>query len=315
MNSQIYQLPQEFVHRLKKIYPSRFNEIFATFRQKKITSFRINYLKTDLVSLTRQLKEANVRFKELSFPAGSFLLKGSLRDFQNTDVYRKGLVYVQNVSSMIPAIILDPQNNERILDLCAAPGAKTTQMASLAPQAKIIAVDKVRKRYYKLLANLRAQGVGNVEVLLLDGIWVRKKFPEYFDKILVDAPCSVEGTFYLPNKHSYKYWKPRKVKEMVRTQKKLLHSSFFALREEGTLIYSTCTFSPEENEEVIDWFIGKFKDKVELLPIDIPLDNVTSGLARWKNRKFSSPCRLCKRIIPNDFMEGFFIAKIKKVSV
>lgn len=312
------KLPPEFIHRLKKIYPFRYQKIIDTFTAKKKSSFRINYLKTDLRNLRRLLLHQHIRFRELNFPKGSFLLNMPLRQFQNSDIYNQGLVYVQNASSMIPPIVLDPQGKEKILDLCAAPGAKTTQLISLTAgvDVEVVAVEKIRNRYYKLLANLENQGAKDkVEVLLLDGIWVRKKFPEYFDKILVDAPCSAEGRFHLQNPRSYKYWKNKKIKEMVSKQKKLMHAAFFALKEAGELVYSTCTFSPEENEGIIDWFLNKFRERVELLPIQIPLSNVCDGLLRWRDKKYDPSLKLTKRIIPNDFMEGFFIAKLRKISV
>jgi 16S rRNA (cytosine1407-C5)-methyltransferase len=314
MKEAIYKLPQEFLHKFKKIYPSNYNQIANTFLVKKESTFRINYSKTDLTSLRKELVNQRVKFKELSFPKGAFLLKMPLRELQKKPIYQDGLIYVQNLSSMIPPLILSPQNSDKILDLCAAPGAKTTQIVSLAPQAQVIAIEKIRNRYYKLLANLKTQGAESVKVLLLDSIWVRKKFPEEFDKILADVPCSAEGRFLVSNPKTFKYWKQRKVKEMVHKQKKLLHSAFFALREGGELVYSTCTFSPEENEGIIDWFINKFKEKVEIMPIEIPLSNAKEGLTRWRDKKFLPELRLARRIIPTDIMEGFFIAKLKKIS-
>lgn len=380
MRDSIYQLPQHFLQKLKEIYPFQFEHIANSFARPKVTSFRINYLKTDLVNLRRELLRERAHSQELPYPKGAFLLKIPLREFQKTSIYAKGLVYVQNVSSMLPVTVLNPQNNDKILDLCAAPGTKTTQILSLAPQAKVVAIEKARIRYYKLLANLKVQGIeavlpgkkfdncypsefgnndfskeddqpddgssdsGNysenevmaeelppedslnaeqdndpkgppkVKVYLIDGIWVRKKFPEYFDKILVDAPCSAEGRFQLDNPRTYKYWSSRKVNEMVHTQKKLISAAFFALNEGAEMVYSTCTFSPEENEGIIDWFINKFNKKVELLPIDIPLSNAYKGFTRWENKKFSQDLLLTRRIIPNDYMEGFFVAKFKKIS-
>lgn len=315
MRDGIYKLPQEFLQKLKKIYPSNYTRIASTFLTKKNTAFRVNYLKTDLISLRRLLINQRVKHNELTFPKGAFLLKIPLREFQKTEIYRDGLVYVQNLSSMLPVLCLEPENKDKILDLCAAPGAKTTQIYSLAPEAEVTAIEKARPRYYKLLANLEVQGVKSTKVILLDSIWVRKKFPEYFDKILADVPCSSEGRFLITNPKSFKYWKQRKVKEMVHKQKKLLHSAFLALNEGGILVYSTCTFSPEENEGVIDWFINKFKEKVEILPVEFPLKNVRDGLLQWEEKKFSASLRLAKRIIPDDSMEGFFVAKIKKISV
>ncbi len=315
MRQGVYRLPQEFVQKLKKIYPSRYARIADTFLAKKNSSFRINYLKTNLIALRKLLADQRIKCKEFSFPEGAFLLKTPLREFQNSSIYRDGLVMLQNLSSMLPVLCLLPQNRDKVLDLCAAPGVKTTQISSLAPEAEIVAIEKIRTRYYKLLANLKAQGTESVKVVLMDSIWVRKKFPEYFDKILADVPCSSEGRFLIHNSKSFKYWKQRKVKEMVHKQKKLLHSAFFALKEGGTLVYSTCTFSPEENEGVIDWFISKFKEKVEILPIEFPLENAIEGLSRWEGKKFSSSLRLTRRIIPDDLMEGFFVAKLKKISV
>ena len=315
MREAVYKLPQEFILKLKKIYPASFSNIASTFLVKRQSCFRINYLKTNLNDLRHALRNQRVKYKELSFPQGAFLLQSPLREFQRKPVYEEGKVYVQNQSSMIPVTCLCPENGETILDLCAAPGAKTTQIVSLAPEAKVTAIDKIRPRYYKLLSSLKQQGVEGLEVILLDSIWVRKKFPEQFDKILADVPCSAEGRFLISNPKTFKYWKQRKVKEMVHKQKKLLHSSFFALKEGGTLVYSTCTFSPEENEGVIDWFLNKFKEKVEIVPLNIPLPNVKEGLPRWRDKEFSPSVRLARRIIPNGIMEGFFIAKIKKISV
>lgn len=315
MNELIHRLPNNFLQKLKKLYPEEFERIAETFLEKKLTTFRINYTKTDLVTLRSSLVKNKIRFKELDFPKGAFIAKTPLRDIQKTPLYLDGHIYVQNVSSMIPVIVLSPRDNEIILDLCAAPGAKATQIVSLAPAVHLHCVEKARVRYYKLLANIRTQGAGNsLKVHLMDGIWVRKKFPEKFDKILVDAPCTTEGRFYVNNPRTYKYWKDKKVKEMVRTQKKLMHAAFFALKEGGELVYSTCTFSPEENEGIIDWFISKFKEKVEVLPLDIPLDNVREGIRRWKDKKSSAQVRLARRIMPNEYMEGFFIAKIRKLS-
>lgn len=312
MKADNYPLPQQFLHRLNKIYPADFERICRTFLHKKQAAFRINYLKTDLKLLKSQLYEEKVRFKEIPFPQGAFILKSPLRCLQESQPYKKGEVFVQNISSMIPVIALAPENKDKVLDLCASPGAKTTQILSLAPQAQITAVEKSRKRYYKLLANLKEQGAAGVNVLLCDGFSIRKRFPEYFDKILVDAPCSAEGRFFTQNPRTYNYWKPKKIKEMVSTQKKLLYAAFFALKDGGELVYSTCTFAPEENEAVIDWFINKFPANLDVLPLDIPLENTMSGLKGWKGKGFSKFCRMGKRILPDEVLEGFFVIKLKK---
>jgi len=314
MKKEVYKLPHPFLDKLKKIYPKEFPVIADTFLTKKKPAFRINYLKTDLTSLRRELQNSHIKCKELPFPKGAFILKSPLRKLQESFIYKEGYIYVQNLSSMLVPLCLEPENNDKILDLCAAPGAKTTQILSLAPSAEIIAVEKIRVRYYKLLANLKQQGADSVKAYLLEGGLVRKKFPGQFDKILVDAPCSTEGRFFVANPRSYKYWKPKKIKEMVHKQKKLLRAAFFSLKEGGILVYSTCTISPEENEEVVDWFLGKFKDCLEILPVKIPLPNLKPGKLKWKNKSFSPYLGRAKRVLPTESMEAFFLAKIRKKS-
>lgn len=315
MEKRIYLLPKEFLAKLKKIYPQEYPQICRTFLSRKKHSFRINYKKTDLVSLRKALIKERIKFKELKWPEGSFILESDLRKFQETFIYKDGLVYLQNVSSMIPPLVLEPKRDEKILDLCAAPGAKTTQIFSLVGgEAEIIAVEKIRTRFYKLLANLKIQAADTVKTILMDGVRIFKKYPEYFDKVLLDAPCSSEARFWVNNVRSFKYWKERKVKEMAHKQKKLLASAIKSLKEGGILVYSTCTFSPEENEEIINWALNKFKDKLEIIPVSLPIKNIKPGLIEWKGKKFSSSLKLSLRILPNDFMEGFYIAKLRKIS-
>ena len=314
MKESVYALPQEFLRRIEIIYPAYFNRICETFLNKKKQTFRINYLKVDLSTLRDSLRKEGIRYKELSWPKGAFILNSDIRHFQRSSVYRDGLIYLQNVSSMIVPFVLAKAGGGKILDLCAAPGAKTTEIASLAGRdAEIIAVEKIRTRYYKLLANLKIQGADFVKTIMMDGIFVRKKFPEYFDKVLLDAPCSSEGRFYVHNPRSFRYWKYRKVKEMAHKQKRLISSAYYALKPGGELLYSTCTFSPEENEEVVNWALNKFKDKIELVPVNIPLKNTSPGLTKWRKKFFSSALNRALRIIPNEYMEGFFIALFKKL--
>jgi 16S rRNA (cytosine1407-C5)-methyltransferase len=213
---------------------------------------------------------------------------------------------------MIPPILLSPRRQEKILDLCAAPGIKTTQIACLAGEAiELVAVEKIKNRYYKLLANLKTQGVNSVRAYLMNGVLVKKRFPEYFDKVLLDAPCSCEAGFSADAPVSFKYWKKRKIKEMSSKQKRLVYSAVCSLKQGGELVYSTCTFSPEENEGVIDWALRKF-NSLELLPIKIPLKNTVNGLRCWQGKVFSPQITLALRILPDELMEGFFIAKMRK---
>lgn len=306
-------LPPEFLEKLKKIYPMSFPKICETFLHKKEQTFRINYLKTDLAHLKEDLDRAGIRYRELHWPKGSFILRSDNKDLQKTPAYIDGKIYMQNVSSMIPPIVLDPKKGERILDLCAAPGAKTSQIASLAGRdIELVAVEKLEIRHQKLLATLRIQGADFARVLLADGTGIRKEYAAgYFDKVLVDAPCSGEALFYLRDPKTFRPWDQKRVKGLSHSQKDLLYSGISALRAGGELVYSTCTFSPEENEEVVDWALNKFED-LRLAPIALPVANKVRGLTSWEGKKFSRDLGFTVRILPDEYMEGFFLAKLKK---
>ena len=312
MKPIVYNLPGEFLEKLKTIYPSDYPKICETFLHKKEQTFRINYLKTDLFHLREDLGREGIRCREIHWPKGSFILRSGAKDLRKSPLYLEGKVYMQNVSSMIPPILLNPQKDEKILDMCAAPGAKTTQIASLVgSDIELVALEKMEVRFQKLLATLRIQGAGFVNARLLDGFWVKEKYSAYFDKILLDAPCSGEALFEVHNPKTYGFWNEKRVKEVSRRQKILIASAIPSLKKGGELVYSTCTFSPEENEEIIDWALSKFKE-IEMVPIQIPIPNIKIGLTGWKGKRYSSYLRLALRILPNEVMEGFFIVKMRK---
>ncbi len=323
MKDIIYKLPAEFLEKIKKIYPHFYPKICQTFCRQKEQTFRVNYLKTDLPPhqnlwcgglpfLKEQLDREGIKYKELAWPKGAFILKSDVKDLEKSNIYKNGLIYMQNVSSMIPPVTLEPKSGEKIIDLCAAPGAKTSQIASLAGKcAEVVALEKLQVRYEKLLATLKMQGADFVKAYLLDAVFAKKKFPEYFDKVLLDAPCSAEGRFYVRQPRTFSYWSQGKIRQIARLQKNLMLSALGALRQGGELVYSTCTFSPEENEEVINWVLNKFKN-IQVMPLQIPIANKIQGLISWQGKSFSSSLRLTARILPNEFMEGFFIAKLSK---
>ncbi|MFA5164007.1 MAG: RsmB/NOP family class I SAM-dependent RNA methyltransferase [Candidatus Omnitrophota bacterium] len=312
MKAVFNELPEEFTEKLKTVYPSVFPKICETFLHKKEQTFRINCLKTSLPVLKEDLDRQGIGYRELHWPKGSFILRSEKKELQKSPAYIDGKIYMQNVSSMLPPIMLDPKPADKILDLCAAPGAKTSEIASLAGrEIELVAVEKLGIRYEKLLATLRIQGVDFAKTLMEDGIEMGRKYPGYFDKVLVDAPCSGEALFYMRDPKSFKPWSQKKVRELSHTQKVLIYSGISALKEGGELVYSTCTFSPEENEEVVDWALKKFEG-LRLLPVDMPLPNKSRGIASWEGKQFPKEMGMAMRVLPNEYMEGFFMAKLKK---
>lgn len=326
MRSEVQKLPQPFLERLRKIIPpAKWDEMANTFVKAKPTTFRINSLKASSQAVRERLENQGFRLEKVSWFPDAFILRSSrLRELQETESYRKGEIYVQSLSSMIPPLVLNPEPGESVLDLTAAPGSKTTQMASLMKgEGKVVANDNNRIRFFKLKANVELQGASNVELVSRPGELFGRDFPESFDRVLLDAPCSVEGRFLVHEPASYKYWKPAKIKEMARKQKNLLLSAARALKPGGTLVYSTCTFAPEENEGVLNWLVEKIRWRTSesLLQIEkapLPFPNQMPGLAQWDEGKgierYDPSVRNAVRILPTPLMEGFFIARLQKAA-
>ena len=294
--------PEEFESRLNQFFPDYADVILRSLKSKKESvSFRVNLIKSDRIDVLRELKQNGFKVKDVLWNKDAFvLIDKTLRELQQLDIYKQGKIYVQNLSSMMPVMFMELEEGQKILDLCAAPGSKTSQIGSLLRnECELVAVEKIKPRFFKLKANLELQGV-NANALLMDGSKVGRIFPEYFDRILLDVPCSAEGRFELNNPRTYKYWSLRKVKEMQRKQKRLIASAYYALKPGGRIVYSTCTFSPEENEFLVKWAMNKFGDLKEV-SISIPVKNSFRGIEKigW-------------HIIPDYAMEGFFICVIEK---
>ncbi len=309
-------IPEKFLGRLKRLYSEKeLEQILEAIQKKPLPSFRTNTIKIVTEELEEKLIAQDFEIEKVAWYEDAFILKNkSVRELTETEEYKKGYIYIQNLSSMIPALVLDPKLNEKILDLCAAPGSKTTQIAALMQnEGEIVANDLSRGRLYKLTANLQMYGVTNVKTSNFPGQMIWKRYPEYFDKTLVDVPCSMEGRIRLDDPKTYEDWKLGKIKELETKQKYILRSAISATKVGGTIVYSTCTLAPEENEGVIDWIIKKVGDAIEIEKIEIPNLELQPGIKEW-NKPFSSSIAAAARIHPSYNMEGFFITKIRKVA-
>lgn len=306
-------LPPVFIERLENIVPpAHFPSVLAAFGQKRSASIRWNSIKGDRLELLDDLKARGVAFTTQPWSDLAFMLQG----VESTEVSRwnlseQGKIYIQSLSSMLPAVVLGPQPGEVILDLCAAPGSKTTQMAAMMHNSgRIVAVEAVRDRLYRLKSVVNLLGATIVETKCLDGRRFRCEEP--FDRVLVDVPCSSEGRFKTYDKKSVGYWSPRKIREMVQKQRGLLLNACRMLKPGGVLVYSTCTFAPEENEGVVNWVLRKSEGEVALAPIEIPGIERYPALAGWNDKEFNPQVAHCCRVLPTAMMEGFFMAKFIK---
>lgn len=309
-------LPEKFLEKLPDfIPPDVLPSVLDSFLSRKPSTFRANTIKITADDLEKKLKELGIETERVTWYTDAFILKNvPQKVLTETYLYKEGYLYVQSLSSMIPPLVLDPQPEEVILDETAAPGSKTTQIAALMKNTgTLIANDKSRIRNFRLSSNLTLQGVTNTKVFSLPGEFLWKKYPEYFNRVLVDVPCSMEGRFFVEDVKSYKDWTPGKVKQLSEIQKWLLRSAVSSTRVGGTIVYSTCTLSPEENEEIINWILKKEGDAIEVEDITLPALPTQPGLIHYKQKVFDERLSKTLRICPTKTMEGFFVAKLRKV--
>ncbi len=227
-----------------------------------------------------------------------------------------GYYYVQELASMLPVLVLNPKPNETILDLCASPGSKTTQMAAMMKNLGVLIANEIKMDRMKILAsNLERCGVANVVLTKKDGAVLCRKLKEKnfaVDKILVDAPCSGEGTIRSSPK-TLLMWNINTVNSLSKLQKNLLSSAIEALKIGGEIVYSTCTHAPEENEEVLDYILKKFGNMIKIEKINLPV-KCAPGILEWNGENYNKEVEKSCRIYPHiTNTEGFFISKIRRV--
>lgn len=316
MNNLSPQLPKQFLEKLNKIIPEKsLKKVLQSFTKKRLPTFRTNSLKISVEKLEVELRKLNIIFEKVNWYPGAYILTDQPQSvLMDTYLYKEGYLYIQSLSSMIPPLVLDSKKDEIILDLTAAPGSKTTQIAAFMENTgKVLANDTSRPRLYRLEANLKLQGVTNTTTSQLPGQVLWQKFPEYFDKTLVDAPCSMEGRFFTEDPKSFQDWTPKKVKDLASRQCFLLRSAISATKPGGIIVYSTCTISPEENEGVIDWILEKEKENIEIEDMSIKGLEFLPGITSFSNKKYNPEVQKTLRILPDGNMEGFFVAKIRKI--
>jgi 16S rRNA (cytosine1407-C5)-methyltransferase len=256
----------------------------------------------------RFFREAAVKSTRVPWYADAFVLRSlDERDAEGWDIYRDGRVYLQSVSSMIPALILAPLPGERVLDIAAAPGSKTTQMAALMEnRGFILANDVDQVRAERLAYNIRLQGCAIAEVKVGRGEKLGEEMPGAFDRVLVDAPCSGEGRFVVFDPSTSRAWSPKTVADSARVQRRLLESGARALKPGGVLVYSTCTLNAEENEAMVQWAIDTLPLVPEKPPLIIP--GAYAGMARGRHASVARALR----IFPDEDHEGFFVCRMRK---
>lgn len=278
------------------------NKIIDGFGQNRKLTLRINKLKTTVENVKKILTNLKIKFSEVSWSEDALIIEGTAKqEILELEIYINGEIYLQSLSSMIPALILNPEANENILDMAAAPGGKTTQMSAISNNlALITACEKNKIRAERLKYNIQKQGANRVNVLVEDSRKLDDNFS--FDKILLDAPCSGSGTINIFDEKLNKYFTKELVDRSIKTQKELLQKAIKVLKKGGEMVYSTCSILKQENEENIEKFLKN--NQLEIVPIDIELLKDIPILPS----KIEGVITVC----PNELYEGFFVAKLRK---
>ncbi|MEK6808791.1 MAG: NOL1/NOP2/sun family putative RNA methylase [Nanoarchaeota archaeon] len=301
---------EKFVKRYSQLTDFEEFKKYSLEYQKR--SIRVNTLKISVEELRERLV-CNWELTQIPWCKEGFWIvhkNNERRDIGNTIEHSLGYYYIQESASMIPAIVLEPKLNEVILDICASPGSKSTQIAQYMDNTGIlISNDYKGDRLAPLGINIQRMGITNTIMTLMEG----RKFKGYnFDRILLDAPCSGTGTI----RKSFKtitIWNPDMIKRLARQQRQLIDSAFMNLKEDGVMVYSTCSLEPEEDEEVIDFLLSKYQNaRLEGIEINIKR---SSPILEFEGKSYNPEIRKCLRIWPQDNnSDGFFVARIRKVS-
>jgi tRNA (cytosine49-C5)-methyltransferase len=309
-NKDKVEFKPKFVERYQKLTD------FEEFKKYSLAyprrSIRVNTLKSSVADIKRRLAPdwelTPIPWCDVGFWIKN--VKDGRRDIGNLKEHSLGYIYVQDASSMIPPIVLAPQPGDSVLDMCAAPGSKTTQMAAMMENEGIIfANDYQGIRLAPLGINVQRVGATNIVSTLMYGQWYVKS-GIMFDKVLLDAPCSGTGTINKSLK-TLRMWNPDMVKRLAATQRKLIETAYKVLNVGGVMTYSTCSNEPEEDEGVISWFLTNFPD-AKLMDIELDIKR-SNPIMQFDGHVYNPEVRKCLRIWPQDnHTEGFFVAKIKK---
>ena len=276
-------------------------EITAGFVRRPVT-LRVNTLKSTLAEVQAVLDKAGIAWECVPWYADALILRDVREDaVQALPEYEAGHMYLQSLSSMMPALVVEPKKGESVLDMAAAPGGKTTQMAALSGNGALItACEKNKIRAERLQFNLDRQGVTRVNVMCQDARQLNDLFK--FDKVLLDAPCTGSGTILIAEGEPERRMTPDWVSKTAATQKAMLKKALTLLSAGHEMVYSTCSILRQENEDVLNAVLPgmnaeivpithEFLNHVPLLPVTIP------GVVCVK---------------PTELFEGFFVAKIRK---
>lgn len=296
------KLPSNLINLIKEQYGEEIAEkIFNGYLKRRNVSFRVNTLKASKEEVVKLLNDKGIKYDIPLWYEDAFVLKNVVeKDIECEDVYEEGKIYLQNLSSMLPPILLEPKEKKDILDMTAAPGGKTTEIAALTNnKAYITACEKNKVRADRLRYNLKKQGA-NAYVIEKDATMLDSFLK--FEQILLDAPCSGSGTIILTEESEDVRLTDGYMEKLEKVQTKLLDKAITLLKSGEEMVYSTCSILYRENEHIVNKFLKA--NRIEIVPID---------KSKFIGIEFL-PCEFedALLVMPNENYEGFFAIKIRK---
>lgn len=321
-SKQFFYKEDIFLSRMASVFKIPQQKVKVLFSERTVSTIRLNGLAADTTEIYNLLKKKGLELKPIEWSKDTYIVTNKDKsELGKMPEYDKGLFYIQNLGSMLPAVILDLKETDKVLDMCAAPGSKTTQMADLMHnKGEIIANDDDYDRIYKMSSVLKQFYVTNTSVHYMNADKLGDQYPDFFDKVLLDAPCSGEGMVYLARPKPLRFWSIKKTKTMAKIQSRLIKAAFKALKPGGLMIYSTCTVSPTENESIVTELLNTEK-RAQLQDITLIQSKefepnkpfIRHALASWNGEEFHPDIKKAIRVVPGKTMMGFFVALIKKV--
>ncbi|MBS6501114.1 MAG: 16S rRNA (cytosine(967)-C(5))-methyltransferase RsmB [Clostridium sp.] len=285
---------------IKQYGEERTMKLMAGLNETPKVTVRVNEFKAEYDEVYEKLEEIGYNIEDGYACPEAIAIKGG-KGIEDNQLFKEGLITVQDESAMLVAPLLDLKEGDKVLDLCAAPGGKTTHIAELlANSGEVLAFDLHENKLSLIEENAKRLGLNNIVCKAMDATKLNSDYISYGDKVLIDVPCS--GLGIIRKKPEIKWNKTRQqLKDLVPIQREIMENAWQYLKPGGTLVYSTCTLNKEENEENLKWFLSKHND-AEIEKIYIGNNN---------NFIYNGDGSLT--ILPNDSMDGFFIGKIKKI--
>ncbi len=309
------ELPEAFSERMKRLLGEEYEAFAQSYEKERTQGLRFNTLKSDLKN-ERADCERLFGLRQIPWCREGFYYDESTRPGKHP-YHEAGVYYIQEPSAMAVVSLLDPQPGERVLDLCAAPGGKTTQAAERMKGEGLLISNEIHPARAKILSqNVERMGITNAIVTNGDSASLRRFFPDYFDRIIVDAPCSGEGMFR-KDEQARTEWSEENIRICAARQQEILDNAAAMLRPGGRLVYSTCTFAPEEDEESVAAFLSRHEDYslVELAEDELPegfAGNISRGILKNENNGMQ---KAIFQIWPHKTEgEGHFLALLERNS-